>query len=151
MKSVPGPHDDWHFRTELPCVQEHGFLYLAPAFYIRFQHLQLLMNKHRFERPCINHLEALSYTFSDTYKDCTMQGTLRGEIVADQLSLRLSQRLGLMVPIQIRTVQILLRQICPHQGWISTDLTLWNTIKCRLNHVSDSSCRGYSMWKCCRE
>ncbi len=152
VKSLPGLKDRWRFHEEPPCVRENGWIYLIFGFYIRFQHLQLLMNQYRFGRPYTNHLENLSFNFSNIYKDCTLQGALRCEIVAGQLLLRFSQKLEFPVPTNIRSIQTLLREICPHLHWFGGDPNfLSDAIKCRLSHVSNSSCSGCSMLKCCRK
>ena len=151
VKSLPGLQDHWYYRKEPPCVQENGCLHVVSGFNIRFQHLQLLMNQYRFGRPYTGYLETLTFNFSRSYKDCTLQGDLRCEIVAGQLLLRFSQKLGLLIPTNIRSIQALVRQICPHLRWLGGDPTLLDTAKCRLSHLSNSSCSGCSMLKCCRE
>ncbi|KAF7504095.1 hypothetical protein GJ744_002860 [Endocarpon pusillum] len=109
------------------------------------------MNQHRLERPYTNHLETISFNFSNTYKGYTLQAALRYEIVAGQLLLRFSQELGLLIPTNNRSIQVLLRYICPHLQWLDGDPSLRDTIKCRLSHFSNSTCSGCSMLKCCRE
>ena len=114
VRASEGPQAGWRYGSEPPCVEENGYIYLTLDFNIRYENVQLLMDRYRFGRSYTKELEALSFNFSRIHHDSTLEGKIWGEIVAGQFLLRVSQRLCLLGPHSIRDIQNVLRPICPH-------------------------------------
>ena len=147
-----GPKSVWWHDDEPNCVQLNGHVYIDAMFKVRYQHVQLIMNRYRFGLPYVNDLKRLCYHYQSPAPDSYVESTITAFIEDSALVMRVTLRLQLRNGWSKNLIDARLPAVCPHNAacWIFPDQTLWNTLQCRRSHGHEPPCAECRGWKRCR-
>ena len=134
------------------CVQINGRVKMDIFFRVRFQHVQLIMNRYRFGLPYVNDLKRLNYHYQVSIPDSCAESTVTAFIENSKLFMRVTSRLRLPDGWNRSLIPRRLPHVCRHNEArpISSDQTLLKTLLCRRSHGDRRPCAECRDWKRCR-
>ena len=145
------PESLWRYHDEPRCVQLNGYVNINAFFNVRFQHVQLIMNRYRFGLPYVNDLKRLYYSHHDSAPDSHAESTVIAFIEDSGLVMRVTSRLHLPNGWDKGLIFTRLPYVCRHNVacWLSRDQTLLDTLQCRRSHGDGALCAECRGWQRC--
>ena len=146
------PKSVWQRFQEPKCVQLNGHVRIDAIFKVRFQHVQLIMNRYRFGLPYVNDLKKLDYHYQDSRPDSYAESTVTAFIEDSGLIMRVTSRLELPNGWNRILISVRLPYVCRHTEAcrLFPDRTLLNTLLCCHSHGDGPPCTECRDWKRCR-
>ena len=145
------PQSLWGEDDEPKCVQLSGYANIDAFFKVRFQHVQLIMNRYRFGLPYVNDLKRLNYNYHESAPDSHVESTVTAIIEDSGLVMQVTSSLHLPNGWNKRLIFTRLPYVCRHNVacWLTRDPTLLETLQCCRSHGDGQLCAECRGWQRC--
>ena len=145
------PESYWRYDEETKCVELNGYVNIDTFFKVRFQHVQLIMNRYRFGLPYVNDLKKLNYNYQESAPDSHVESTVTAFIEDSGLVMRVTSKLHLPNGWNKALLFTRLPYVCRHNVacWLSRDQTLLETLQCCRSHGDRPLCAECRGWQRC--
>ena len=147
-----GPKSLWRDEGEPECVQETGIIDFHVQFNVRYQHVQLVMNRYRFGLLYTSDLERLCHHYQSRDRDSYVESIITASIENGGLILLVNSRVQLLNGWDKYLIDQRLPQPCRHNGvcFLFPDQTFSETLLRRRSHGDRPPCARCSQWKHCK-
>lgn len=154
-RRIPSEDVRLDFRASHPKCDNHvreGMLYSNPCFRLRYHHVQLAMNRHRFGLSHGMSLDHMHLPPSQSMLHGGYHPSSEARIVADELILRL--KYGVLMQRSSTSAYFNFQKmwmLCPHINTFHGDRKrqMMDLIECQLRHRDTGPCENCSgLWQC---
>ena len=144
----------WGLEKSFACTDKEGVMTIFAAGYVlRYRHVRLAMNGHRYGLSHGIPLEVLSRNYKETIDGSTLHTSILARIVADELLLRVRYRFVSLSERELKAVRMHFFDVCPHLSAYHEGNALTRLVRCRLSHEDTrhfcSSCCVQRDCSCC--
>ena len=144
----------WSNGVNIPdCVDRSGAIYFDTWFHVRYEHVQLVMNRYRYGLPYSSHLKRLCHHYKRHYGDLCLgpshvESTFTASIENGALVMLVTSRLQCLNGWDSTLIDICLPQVCPHRLFSYSMLS--KAIFCCRSHGDGPPCAKCSKWYHCK-